>query len=108
MTDFEKNFNELDEMFETRYAEASAYIDAKKESFKKLEHYKATKILDDGFNIPLPINNSCIPDSTFQQTVNTNDLLFQQAVEANALFQQQQQSAADVGAFMHQQMFMGI
>ena len=93
MTDFERKFNELDKEFDKRYAEASTYITAKKESFKNLEHHKATKIIDDTFSVSLP---------------NNNDLLFQQHVSENNMQQFMQPTAADVGAFMHQQMFMGI
>ena len=93
MTDFEKNFNELDEMFETRYAEASAYIDAGKKAFENVECHKANKIFDDALNASLP---------------NNNDLLFQQHVSENNMQQFIQPTAADLGAAMHQQMFMGI
>ena len=93
MTDFEKKFNELGNEFDARYAEASAYIDAKKESFKKLGHHKANKIFDDAFSASLP---------------NNNDLLFQQHVSENNMQQFIQPTAADLGAAMHQQMFMGI
>ena len=108
MTEFERKFNELDKEFEARYTEAKAYVDAGKKTFENVECHKATKILDDEFNIPLPINNNCIPDSTFQQTVNNNDLLFQQHVSENNMQQFMQPTAADVGAATHQQMFMGI
>jgi len=101
MTDFEKKFNELGNKFDARYAEASAYLASSKEAFNNIKCHTPTKIHDDAFSVTLP-------NSTFQQTVNNNDLLFQQHVSENNMQQFMQQSAADLGAFMHQQMFMGI
>ena len=101
MTDFERKFNELDKEFEASYAEVSAYLASSKEAFNNIKCREANKLFDDAFSVTLP-------NSTFQQTVNNNDLLFQQHVSENNMQQFMQPTAADVGAFMHQQMFMGI
>ena len=76
--------------FERKYEERAAFIEECRRLVKGEDKF-----------------NSSVSNTTTENS-NTNDLLFQQAVETNALFQQQQQAAADLGAFMHQQMFMGI
>ena len=101
MSEFERKFNELDKEFEARYTEAKAYVDAGKKAFNNIKCHTPTKIHDDAFSVTLP-------NSTFQQTVSNNDLLFQQHVSENNMQQFIQPTAADLGAFMHQQMFMGI
>ena len=93
MTEFERKFNELDKEFEARYAEVSAYLASSKEAFNNIKCHTPTKIHDDALNASL---------------LNNNDILFQQHVSENNMQQFMQPTAADLGAAMHQQMFMGI